>query len=75
MSLIVISVSYIEYNIATIKLSDFNKILSEEFKSRKPSESLVYHMYESKCKSLIFACIGFKKFKFAADGHEIDRSQ
>lgn len=51
-------------SLATIKYSDFNKILTEEFKSRKPSESLVYFMFER-----------FKKFKFTEGGHEIDRSQ
>ena len=50
--------------VATIKLSDFNKILSEEFKGRKPSEPLVYFMYER-----------FKKFKFLEGGHDIDKDQ
>ena len=33
--------------IATIKLSDFNKILTDEFKNKKPSEALVVSMFES----------------------------
>jgi Ca2+-binding EF-hand superfamily protein len=38
--------------------------LSEEFKGRKPSDSLVYFMFER-----------FKKFKFSEGGHELDRNQ
>ena len=49
---------------ATIKYQDFNKILAEEFKTKKPSEALVQVMYER-----------FKKFKFSDNGHDIDRNQ
>ena len=38
--------------------------MSEEFKGRKPSDSLVYFMFER-----------FKKFKFSEGGHELDRNQ
>lgn len=34
-------------NIETIKYSEFNRILTEEFKHKKPSEVLVQAIYES----------------------------
>jgi len=33
--------------IATIKYSEFNRILTEEFKHKKPSDSLILAIYES----------------------------
>lgn len=50
--------------IATIKYSEFYKILAEEFKHKKPSEALVQCIYER-----------FKRFKFTDNGHDIDRNQ
>lgn len=49
---------------STIKYSEFNKILIDEFKNKKPSEALVQAMYER-----------FKRFKFTDNGHDIDRNQ
>ena len=62
------------FSLATIKLSDFNKILSDEFKGKKPSESLVQCMFESKSIPR-YNLLGFKTFKFSDGGHEIDRNQ
>jgi|LauGreDrversion4_2_1035121.scaffolds.fasta_scaffold65386_2 hypothetical protein len=50
--------------IATIKYSEFTKILADEFKNKKPSEALMQAMYER-----------FKRFKFTDNGHDIDRNQ
>lgn len=40
-------------NIATIKYSEFCKILNDEFKHKKPSEALLYKLFESKCQFIL----------------------
>ena len=58
---------------ATIRFTDFKKILDEEFKKAKPADSLVQYMFES--NHLSNNTIGFRKFKFNDNGTDIDRKQ